>query len=628
MLNPTSILKEVVLAATVSLVIAAAFTAPIFNNWENLGVEDWDEHFFFQAVPHRTLLEYKQMPLWNPYYCGGSVMLANPQSRFLSPSFLLILLWGPVLGIKIEIFLHFVIGLLGGYFLARSYHLDKLVAWLPAFVYMLSSMFVLPISGGMTWFLSVAYVPWAIFGYMKSFKQPRYIILSSICLVFMFLGGGPYAFTITLLCFILYTILNIPRYGIAKNVLLTGSILIWTICLGAIKFLPSYDFMNTYPRQLTEYSGYSVESLYDSLFDREQKLTTIKKYFDEKTYDQQGFWSGLSYFMDENGMYVGWIAGGLFLLGIGLHGMRHWQLVLLFLIFLWLGFGDRASPSLWQLLQQLPVYDTMRVAQRFRIIFMLCFALLAGMGLQTIKNFLLHKLPGVSAANGIAFIVILILLGDLFMVNRASFNEAFPIPPITGQRSDNQTTFIQISKYTNYDKNGFLKPNELHVTSSWSALYPVFLLNMGTIDYNCFTNPDIPKNAIPANNPKYKGEVFLHEAEGKVEISDWTPNRLKIAVNVSNAGYVVVNQNYYSGWHADDGRPIEKWNGLLAIKVSPEDKMIELYYRPASFVIGGIVSLLMVVLLVLCVFFRDKQPKILKKIFRKEEEPVEETGSV
>ncbi|MBF0286416.1 MAG: hypothetical protein HQM14_01245 [SAR324 cluster bacterium] len=604
-----STLQEIGVVLIGSMIIAAAFTSPIFTNLENLGIEDWDEHLFYHAVPHRTLLEYKQIPLWNPYYCGGGVMLANPQSRFLSPSFVLLLLFGTVAGIKMEIFLHLVIGMLGCYLLGRYYKLDPLVAWIPSFVYMLSSMYALALSAGMSWFLSVAYVPWAIFWYVRSFETRWCIILTSLSLVLIFFGGGPYTLTITLLSFMVYSILGIRQYGVLKNLIILGGVLFFTISIGAIKFFPSYDFMKAHPRELKDYSGYSVESLYNSLFDREQRLGAIQKYFDEKTHSKPGFWSGISYHMDENGMYVGWIAGFLFLIGMGANLFRHWKLALLFLIFLWLGLGNRAYPSLWEFLHLFPVYDTMRVAQRFRIIFMLCFALFAGFGLQAIKTFVAQRQSKV-VAHGVVVMLIVFVLGDLFLVNRGTFTDAFPIPPMTFEKPGD---FVQVTSIPKYDAKGVLKGKD-HVFSAWSALYPAFLLNMGTIHYDCFGNPDIPKNAIPANSSAYRGEVFLQDTQGNVMIDDWTPNRLKIAVNVSSTGYVVVNQNYYSGWHVDDGRPIEKWNGLLAIKVSPDDNMIELYYRPVSFVIGALVSLLTIALLVLLVFLRHKVAAACKKL--------------
>ena len=64
-------------------VVALIFTLPIFLAFDYWGLFDWDQHLFYHAVPRATILNYGQFPLWNPYYCGGTVLLANPQSRLL-----------------------------------------------------------------------------------------------------------------------------------------------------------------------------------------------------------------------------------------------------------------------------------------------------------------------------------------------------------------------------------------------------------------------------------------------------------------------------------------------------------------------------------------------------------------
>ena len=63
-------------------------------------------------------LEFKQFPLWNPYYCGGNAMLANPQSSFLNPLFIFVLTFGEIIGLKLLIFIYLIIGLFGMFLLA------------------------------------------------------------------------------------------------------------------------------------------------------------------------------------------------------------------------------------------------------------------------------------------------------------------------------------------------------------------------------------------------------------------------------------------------------------------------------------------------------------------------------
>ena len=70
------------IAFFVFVVLSILYCHPIFKNITNWGIYDWDQHFSYHEVPRETLLTYHQFPFWNPYNCGGNVMLANMQARF------------------------------------------------------------------------------------------------------------------------------------------------------------------------------------------------------------------------------------------------------------------------------------------------------------------------------------------------------------------------------------------------------------------------------------------------------------------------------------------------------------------------------------------------------------------
>jgi len=607
--------RKILIPLILSALIALIFTFPIFSNFSYWGIQDWDQHLFYHAVPERTLIEYHQFPLWNPYYCGGTVMLANPQSRFLSPSFLLILLLGTVKGIKLDIFLHLIIGLLGMYLLARHYKMDELTAALPACVYMLNSMYVLNITVGMTWFLSVVYLPWAFLCYLKGFEQWKFTLLSGLFLVLMYFGGGAYPLSVTMLFFALFSllsaypkdvasslnldmagqspplrvrlfgrVLSLRRRGIVKVAKSFSLLLVFTICLGAIKFFPSFDFLREHPRHISDYSGYSVKMLYNSLLSRDQSLAAVEKYP-----SKEGFWDGRSYAMDENGMYIGFISLLLFLFGVVMHWKRKWRLTLCFLIFLWLSLGNRIPLSLWKLLHALPVYDSMRVAQRFRIVFMLIMALFVGFGTQSFLSILDQKIKNRTLLQSLRAVIPIVILIDLIWVNSPIWKDAFPIPPLPVER---QARFSQISQGKDYDANGIVTPKSNRIYSSWSGLYPAFLSNLSVIQG--YESANVPRNTIPKDSDSYKGEAFLEGTSGELSIDFWSPNRIVVSVHANGEGYLALNQNYYSGWKVKGSRShkVQPLNSLLAVEISPEDEIIEFYYSPLSFQVGWIVTCL------------------------------------
>lgn len=48
----------------------------------------------YESAAAASVKDYGQIPLWDPYYCGGVSALGAPQSRFASPTFLFSLLLG------------------------------------------------------------------------------------------------------------------------------------------------------------------------------------------------------------------------------------------------------------------------------------------------------------------------------------------------------------------------------------------------------------------------------------------------------------------------------------------------------------------------------------------------------
>ena len=230
---------------------------PILHNFQNWGSRDWDLHAFYHAVPRLTILEYRQIPLWNPYHCGGSPLLAHPQSYFLSPLFSFILIFGIVPGIKLEIIFMSFIGIWGAYRLSRFFGLNIVPAVFSSFIFIFNSMFSLSVASGMLNFLTITLVPWAVLYFIKSLKDIRHIFPCAFFCVLIFFGGGVHVLIITLTGMFIYSIISVVclRSGLKATFLAMTLMLLLTLLLGAIKFLPSLEFTSQYPRLVKDYSG-------------------------------------------------------------------------------------------------------------------------------------------------------------------------------------------------------------------------------------------------------------------------------------------------------------------------------------------------------------------------------------
>jgi len=193
------------------IVIAVVYTLPILKNFTYWGQMDWDQFTFWNAVPRETFLTHFQFPLWNPYSNGGNVLLAHPHSPFLSPMYLFVLFFGPVIGLKLEIIIHLIIGLLGMFKLSRYLKLDQCPAYLSSFVFMLNSMYALHLTEGHAEWLPMAFVPWAFLYYLKSMDHFKNVIGVIIFLSLMILAGSVDVFTIFILFLPIYALCQIVQ---------------------------------------------------------------------------------------------------------------------------------------------------------------------------------------------------------------------------------------------------------------------------------------------------------------------------------------------------------------------------------------------------------------------------------
>ena len=174
--------------------LSAFFTWPLFAFPNATGWRDWDFHLFLHAAVLKNLVEYGQFPLWNPWYCGGNVLWANPQAAFFSPVYPLAAVMSIPLAMKISIVLHYWIGLVGIHLLlARIIGLK----FLPAILF-LASAFVfsgapaLHLAAGHANFLPSFYLPVFLYFFFLAVRSGavRHAVLAGAVLALMVWNGG------------------------------------------------------------------------------------------------------------------------------------------------------------------------------------------------------------------------------------------------------------------------------------------------------------------------------------------------------------------------------------------------------------------------------------------------------
>jgi hypothetical protein len=573
----------------VALLVALSlvFVAPIFRNVHNLGALDWDANLYMHAVPRITILEYAQIPLWNPYEWGGIPMLGSPWSRFLSPSFTVILAFGTVLGSKIDVWVHLVIGLLGTYLLCRERSMGRAAAFTAASAYLFGGWFALTVASGMAVFLGTAFFPWVFLARRRAEADPRFsVALGALGALMLFDGATePLAMLVVALAFHEAVDLVTRRIRPRRTVAVAIVSLTTFVGLSAIKLLPMLELLSHRQRSPRLVGGYSIDSLWRALLERGQTLRTEFPPGD-------GFWRGVSWGIDETGAYVGALVLALAAWGVASRWRDHPTLPASLVFFVWTAFGERMPVGPWKLLHALPPFSLARVPERFRFVFLLDLALLAGIGLDALREGLArsNRIPeswsrhASTAAAGLAAIVAL----DLVSANRIALDEAFPVPAVEYPQSER---FVQVLRLPHYDERGFLGATETpSPLAPSSSLYPAVVAGIGSARGFEPLTPRTRLRVRVTGNADYRGEQWLEGTQGSVTLVRWTPNALTFDVAAEHAGTLIVNQAFDRGWRSKDGPSPGDENGLLAAAVRPGTTRVELFYRPATFVAGAILS--------------------------------------
>lgn len=585
-------LSKALVPAAVIIGAALIYISPVLSGIRNIGSSDWDNQLFYHGAAVKTALSYRQFPLWNPYHCGGNPMLASPEISFLSPTFVLDLFFGEVVGVKLAIVFFTIMGFWGMRYLSRTLGMGRVSSFLPAVIFMTSSWYALRVTEGHTGFLAFALLPSSAAFYIKSlddgekgFAGPlKMLIVSSLFLAWMIFAGGVYPFIVSALFFSVFSILSAVSRRSFVPLINAVLIAVLTLLFSAVKTIPQYEFIREFPRKTAAVEYHSGKILVDSLFKRGQKVTEQDPSFypspgeSEEEY-LQGFWGGKRpWGWHEYGAFVGFISFALYLAGF-LRLKSAWPWVLLSFIALLLSLGDFSPLNLWGVLRRLPVFSSLHGPSRIAILFVFSISIVAAFSLSAVEEGrVLSRWGGLGGKAGVfAALMTLSVFIEMVTVSRPILKDAFTLPPYTvSERRD----FVQ-----------------LIVSDPTSTNYPYFLNNVGVL--NCYESQHPSGKVAPYGddrgnvNPAYRGEAYV-EGDGEAAITYFSPNRVEIEASLASGARVVLNQNYFKGWTSMiDGvkGDVEPYEGLVSVTVPPGPHRVVFRYSPLSFKIGLMVTL-------------------------------------
>lgn len=588
--------------------ISLLFLMPMLLKIRSLGVGDWDGRFAYSAIPRESIIKYLQFPLWNPYVCGGIPMLEHPESSFLSPFFVFILIFGEVAGLKILVLVHMVLGLAGMYLLSRYLGMGRIPSVFSSIIFMLSSHYSVHIAVGHTTdYLVIAYIPFAFLFYLKAVNgsciKERFInsLVSSLSVLLMFLYGSTYILVFFALLLIFHAAAESIIMRKMAPLTICFSVLFMAAILGSVKLIPSLSFLGDNSIEYdVSWEGGSLDILAISMLSRNQMY--------DRPMWPYGWW--------EYSAYIGYIPFLILLAGIYFGATKRKSIIFSLLLFLWIYLGKSAPFNLWGFLHNIPIISFFRVPSRVLVIILFCISIMCGDSMEKCMNRFSEwtarrkglKKPWkrcLKEENGMASIlaamIIVFVAADMALVSRQPLSAAFPFEH-TGMGQFGDTSRFESTNATCYYRD-----------RSDSCLYIMFLNNKGAMnDMDCgVERVNVPSkgSALPRESHSYKGEAYLANGYGNVTLKFFSPNRVAIDVDAEEEDRIVLNQNYYSGWRSSTGS-VEPYKGLVSAQVSPGKRLVEFYYLPISFMIGIIAEIFAIILLIIGFFVLGRYDKI------------------
>jgi hypothetical protein len=543
------------LAVFAALAFAAAWpylvTAGQMNEFRDANVL-----LSYEDAARRTVLDFHQWPLWNPWYCGGLFGLATPQSRFAAPPFLLSLLFGANRGESLTVFASLLLALEGTFRFLVGRGASRAAAVLSAPVFGLFGLFACAPYLGWHNFLGFALLPWALWGVRRAARgQARGAIVTAGAFAWIIGFGGTYVAPLTALACVLETL--VAAWGrwrkTSWRTVAVGGLL--SLALAAFRLWPILEELARAPRVLGGGSANEVLSLLGQLFDVWPPFKGT-------------IW------------YLVGLPAGIVALG-ALTRRRALGALVPALVWFWVALGYGAKLSLYGALRQLPLFSMLRAPERFLTLTGPFIALGAAWALTDLVARLRKKPRWSRVLTGWATVTALALVANVpwqLQNFRVAASSRGLIPPPEEE------------------------PRPFHQArgNRWAAT--LFApMSRGTLA--CWEAYPVPQSA------KLRGDLtqesyLADDSAGSVDETFWSPNLLRYTVTLTRPTTLLVNQNHHPGWHASVGEVVNQ-EGLLGVALPAGSHDVRLSFEPRA-ARGGFATSA-VALVVAAFFWRRRQ---------------------
>ena len=500
-----------------------------------------------------SVRRFGELPLWNPYYCGGLDGVGAPQSRFTSPTLILSVLFGPERAEVLIVFLFAVLGMEGMYRWLRLRVLAPAAALLVAPVFALSGQFTVAFFRGWTNFFGFELVPWILLGVTLAARgRVRGLAIASISFAVLLGFGGTFAAPLVAVAALVEgvrAVLEQPRPSRARALTMLAATASFMATVSLVRLWPIAETLAAAPRIMAGTPGHQPRAILAA-------VTAVLAPKDGDITLPGSFFIGSAF---------------LAVAALGASDRRALRGLLAVVVFVWLAAGYARKPALFALLRELPVFSALRYPERFLWLAVLFACEPAAHALA--------RIPQIGEGRRWRVGVWIVLSGA---IGWTVYGEIAAFHRTSAVRDMGTLTDTARGEFHQSRGNRWL-------VAHYEA--------MGIGSLSCWeTHPVIQSTLLRGDLP---AEEYLSESThgaGTVKRTSWSPNRIVMHATLTRPARILVNQNWHPGWHASVGTVVSN-EGLIAVDVPEGDHDVELRFRPWSTIAGAGVTMTSLVVL-------------------------------
>lgn len=545
-----------------------------------LGIADWDYYFSLHHYYRETIFTFHQFPLWNPWTCGGTAALGDPEFPLFTFTYLLELLFNIPVGLRLSIYLSIAVRALGMLMLARRLKFSLPAAMVAALGGAFSSVSILELVEGHVNFLAGMWIPWIFWSWLSAYQFSRrdtkqllkevwnkgvtsvekakqigawlipnkWEVVCAVFLSLLFYAGGIYLLMYTLLAFIILPILVTRKLDAAFIPVRAGVV---ALGLVAFKLLPVLSWLKQFPDQYYTPSTVTLPWLVDIFLGRNLHGTYI-------LFNQVTDWQ-------EYGAYIGPFI--LILALLGLSRLKKSRLVrALFVGVIMVTLLSSSGPAIKYLYDYMSYFPRSTIS---RIIYfaVIAISLLAGIGVDVLRR----KFP---RAKFIPLIFIGLIGIDLMSLDYQLSQQSFVLPHVVPAVSPAPSPIAFTPM--RYDEGG--------EGSRRTRGYDAAVQGYGVLNYCSVLGP-LTSAVRTIYDEGSNGAVDVFDKNAKLDILSWTPNRITVHVVSPTTTNVVLNTNFAKGWFVNNKPAIEVSNRVGTL-IEPGDSLLVFQYKPYGMWVG------------------------------------------